>query len=103
MLEPIESNGLTDGAVQAAVKKEYFANQFTIVPRDGDKVTAGAAQLTWHAVDTRLYNVNLFHFAHALAKPTSNVLFWVVTVVNCPTRLPACAWLSARMRPRCGG
>ena len=87
VLEPIESNGLTDSAVQAAVKKEYFANQFTVVPRDGDKVTAGAAQLTWHAVDTRLYNVNLYHFAHALGKPTSNVLFWVVTVVNCPDEI----------------
>ena len=87
LLEPIESNGLTDSAVQAAVKKEYFANQFTIVPRDGDKVTAGDAQLTWHAVDTRLYNVNLYHFAHALGKPTSNVLFWVVTVVNCPDEI----------------
>jgi len=52
VLEPIESNGLTDSAVQAAVKKEYFANQFTVVPRDGDKVTVGAAQLTCHAVDT---------------------------------------------------
>ena len=44
VLEPIESNGLTDSAVQAAVKKEYFPNQFTLVPRDGDKVTAGDAQ-----------------------------------------------------------
>ena len=43
ILEPIESNGLTDSAVQAAVKKEYFPNQFTLVPRDGDKVTAGDA------------------------------------------------------------
>lgn len=28
------------------------------------------------------YNVNLYHFAYALNKPTSNVLFWAVTVVN---------------------
>jgi cephalosporin-C deacetylase len=84
LLEPIEANGLTDGAVQAIVKKEYFPNQFTVVPRDGDKVTVGGTQLTWHAVDTKLYNVNLYHFAHALGKPTSNVLFWAVTVVNTP-------------------
>src|SRR5579862_4689430 len=87
LLEPIESNGLTDSAVQAAVKKEYFPNQFTVVPRDGDKVTVGDAQLTWHAVDTKLYNVNLYHFAHALGKPTSDVLFWAVTVVNCPQEM----------------
>jgi hypothetical protein len=87
LLEPIETNGLTDSAVQAAVKKEYFPNQFTVVPRDGDKVTVGAAQLTWHAVDTKLYNVNLYHFAHALGRPTSNVLFWAVTIVNCPREM----------------
>src|SRR5689334_5306412 len=47
----------------------------------------GDAQLTWHAVDTSLYNVNLYHFAHALGKPTSNVLFWAVTVVNAPQEM----------------
>jgi hypothetical protein len=87
LLEPIESNGLTDSAVQAAVKKEYFPDQLTVVPKDGDKVTVGGAQLTWHAVDTRLYNVNLYHFAYALGKPTSNVLFWAVTVVNAPQEM----------------
>lgn len=84
LLEPIETNGLTQAAVQAAVKKEYFPNQFTVVPRDGDKVTVDGAQLTWHAVDTKLYNVNLYHFAHALGKPTSNVLFWAVAVIDSP-------------------
>src|SRR6185369_14238430 len=34
-----------------------------------------------------LYNVNLYHFAHAMGKPTSNVLFWVVTIVNCPEEI----------------
>jgi cephalosporin-C deacetylase-like acetyl esterase len=87
LLEPIASNGLTDSAVQAAVKKEYFPNQFTVVPRDGDKVTVGDTQLTWHAVDTKLYNVNLYHFAHALGKPTTNVLFWAVTVINAPQEM----------------
>jgi cephalosporin-C deacetylase-like acetyl esterase len=84
LLEPIEANGLTDTAVQAMVKKGYFPDQFTVAPHDGDKVTVGGAQLAWHAVDTKLYNVNLYHFAHALGKPTSNVLFWAVTVVNAP-------------------
>lgn len=87
LLEPIGVTGLTDTAVQAAVKKEYFPNQFTVLPHDGDKVAVGDAQLTWHAVDTKLYNVNLYHFAHALGKPTSDVLFWVVTTVNCPQEM----------------
>ena len=83
LLEPIGANGLTDSAVQAAVKKEYFPGQFTVIPHDGDKATVGGAELTWHAVDTMNYNVNLFHFARAQGKKTSDVLFWAVTVVNC--------------------
>jgi hypothetical protein len=87
ILEPISANGLTDSIVQAAVKKEYFPNQFTGIPHDGDKVKVEASDLTWHAVDTKLYNVNLFHFAYALGKPTSNVLFWAVTIVDCSEEL----------------
>src|SRR6266496_1592972 len=56
LLEPIGANGLTDGAVQAAVKKEYFPGQFTVISRDGDKVTVAGTELTWHAVDTANYN-----------------------------------------------
>ncbi len=82
ILEPIPTNGLTDIAVQTAVKKDYFPNQFTVVPQDGAKVTVRGAELTWHAEDTKLYNLNLYHFARALGKPTTNVLFWAVTIVN---------------------
>ena len=88
ILEPISCNGLTDGAVQKAAKSEYFPNQLSVVPRDGDSVTVGGTNLTWRAVDTKEYNVNLYHFAHSLGRPSSFVLFWAVTVVNCPEEMP---------------
>ena len=88
ILEPIRvAPQLTDSAVQAVVKKEYFPTQFTVIPHDGDTMTVGDESLTWHAVDTVNYNVNLYHFAYALNKPTSNVLFWAVTVVNAPREM----------------
>ena len=88
ILEPIRVTGpLTDSAVQTLVKTEYFPSQLTVIPRDGDKMTVGDAELAWHAVDTIGYNVNLFHFAYAQNKPTSNVLFWAVTIVNAPREL----------------
>jgi metallo-beta-lactamase class B len=87
LLEPIGANGLTDSAVQAAVKADYFPDQLTVVPHDGDKVSVGGAELTWHAVDSVNYNVNLFHFARAQGKKTSDALFWAVTVVNCPREM----------------
>lgn len=88
VLEPIRANGLTDSAVQAAVKAGYFPNQFTILPQDGETVTVGGTNLTWHAFDTKEYNFNLYHFAYALGKPTSFVLFWAVTIVHCPEEMP---------------
>jgi hypothetical protein len=83
VLEPIRVAGqLTESAVQTVVKNDYFPNQLAVIPHHGDKVTVSGTDLMWHAVDTTKYNVNLYHFAYALEKPTSNVLFWAVTVVD---------------------
>ncbi len=88
ILEPIPVSGqLTDSAVQATVKKEYFPNQLAVIPHDGQTVALNGTNFTWHAVDTKEYNVNLYHFAYAIDKPTSYVLFWAVTIVNCPEEM----------------
>jgi hypothetical protein len=88
ILEPIRVSGrLTDSAVQTAVKTEYFPDQLTVIPYDGDKVTVSGVELIWHAVDTNEYNVNLYYFASGLGKPTSNVLFWAVTIIDCPQEM----------------
>jgi hypothetical protein len=87
LLEPIRVPGqLTETAVRTAIEKD-FPMSATPLPRDGDKLTVGDSELTWRAVDTVNYNVNLYHFAYALNKPTSNVLFWAVTVVNAPREM----------------
>jgi hypothetical protein len=89
LLEPVRTNAqLTDSAVQAAVQANNFSGDFSVVPRASDTATAGGSELRWHAVETTGYNVNLYHFAYALNKPTSNVLFWAVTVINVPEDTP---------------
>lgn len=88
ILEPIRVNSeVTDRAIQAVVKAEYFPNQLAVIPHDGDKVKVNGTELTWHAEDTINYNVNLYHFGYLLNKPTSGVLFWAVTIVNCPEEM----------------
>lgn len=88
VLEPIPTNGqLGDNAIRTLVGTTHFPDQLTTLPRHGDTVTVGDNRLTWHAVDTSLHNVNLYHFAYALNRPTSNVLFWAVTVVNVPREM----------------
>jgi len=87
LLEPVRVPGqLTHSAVRTAIEKD-FPVPLTPLPRDGDTLTLGDSELTWRAVDTVNYNVNLYHFAYALKKPTSNVLFWAATVVNAPREM----------------
>jgi hypothetical protein len=87
LLEPIRVPGqLTESAIRTAVEKD-FPVPTPPLPHDGGRLTMADSELTWHAVDTVNYNVNLYHFAYALNKPTTNVLFWVVTVVNSPRQM----------------
>jgi hypothetical protein len=45
VLEPIVANGLADSAVEVAVRKEYFPNQLTVIPHDGDKIRVEGSEL----------------------------------------------------------
>jgi hypothetical protein len=86
VLEPVPVQGrLTESAVQEALKVAALPEGAQ--PADGKQVTVNGAAHTWHALDTLLYNVNLYHFAWALSKPTSNVVFWVETTVDSPREM----------------
>jgi hypothetical protein len=93
LLEPIKQSirtnaVFTESYIRNAFHTEYFPNQFTVVPRDGDKVTVAGEELAWHAMDATGFNVKLFRFAYGLKKPTYGVLFWAVTVVDSPREIP---------------
>jgi len=86
--KPIRTNTVfTDSYVRKELTTEYFPNQFTVLPKDGDKVKVGDQELTWHALESTNYNVKLFRFAYGLNKPLYGVLFWAVTVVNSPREM----------------
>src|SRR4029079_7200531 len=92
LLEPINkpnrSNTVfTDSYIRKAFDTLYFPNQFTLVPKDGEKVKVGDQELTWHALDSKNFNVKLFRFAYGLNKPIYGVLFWAVTVINSPQEM----------------
>jgi hypothetical protein len=87
VLEPISVPGqLTESAVNTALQGAQLPGSPTSLPREGD-VFDHNGPLRWHAVDTEDYNLNLYHFAWELSKPTSNVLFWVVTTVDAPVEM----------------
>ena len=92
LLEPINkpnrSNTVfTDSYIRKAFTTEYFPDQFTVMPHDGDKEKVGDQELAWHALDATNFNVKLFRFAYGLDKPIYGVIFWAVTVVNSPEEL----------------
>lgn len=87
VLEPAAVPGrLTETAVQEALKTAALPDA-AAEKADGTVVTVNGAQLAWHALDTANYNLNLYHFAWALSKPTSNALFWVETTVDSPREM----------------
>ncbi|MBR3030039.1 MAG: acetylxylan esterase [Bacteroidales bacterium] len=113
ILEPISKPNstnrvFTDSYTRENLSVEYFPNQLTVIPRDGDKVKVtmeyqppvdltarrpvGGGQnepkfvkatLTWHALDSDHFFVKLFRFATGLDKDRYGVIFWTVTVINC--------------------
>jgi hypothetical protein len=86
--KPIRSNAVfTDTWVRTNLATEYFSDQFTLVPKDGDKVTVAGEELAWHALDTTNFNVKLFRLAYGLNKTTYGVLFWAVTVIDSPREM----------------
>jgi hypothetical protein len=92
LLEPINKPNrgntvFTDSYIRTAFTTEYFPNQFTVVPKDGEKVKVGEQELTWHALESTKFNVKLFRFAYGLRKQYYGVIFWAVTVVNSPQEM----------------
>ena len=92
LLEPINkpnrSNTVfTDSYLRTAFTTEYFPNQFTVIPKDGEKVKVGEQELYWHALESKKFNVKLFRFAYELRKQIYGVLFWAVTVINSPQEM----------------
>ncbi len=93
LLEPI-ANGLrgNTGFNEAYIRNtfintESFPNQFTVTPKDGDKVTVNNQELVWHALDSNLWNVKLFRFAYGLNKTFYGITCFAYTVVECPKEI----------------
>jgi hypothetical protein len=92
VLEPIRkdiprNNILTEKYVRSAFAENNFSTDFTVVPKNGRKVTVEDQRLQWHALDSKTFNFNLYNFTYAINKPPYGVIFWLVTVINCPEEI----------------
>jgi hypothetical protein len=92
VLEPVKksisrNNIFTDNYLRTTFSTDNFSSDFNIIPKNGEKVKVGAQELKWYALDSKAYNFNLYHFSYAISKPQAGVLFWLVTVINCPEEI----------------
>ena len=117
LLEPIDKPNsgntvFTDSYLREHFNREYFKDQQTILPKNGQKVKAVFKQeqapagfgrgaqapaqpevktvtqnLTWHALDSENFNVKLFRFAEKWGTKVYGVLFWGVTIIDCPEEI----------------
>ena len=92
LLDPIDkpnrSNTVfTDSYIREVLATPYYSGQFTKLPKDGDKVKIGKQKLTWHALESNMFNVKLFRFASRRDKQVYGVLFLAATVIECPEDL----------------
>lgn len=92
VLEPIRkdiprNNMLTEKHLRTTFSADNFSGDFTAVPKNGKTVKVGGKELKWYALESRTYNFNLYHFTYGISKPPYGVLFWLVTVINCPEEI----------------
>ena len=92
VLEPIKkdiarNNILTENYLRTTFSADNFSTDFTVVPKSGKKIKLGGQELKWYALDSKVFNFNLYHFTYAINKPRYGGLFWLVTVVNCPEEI----------------
>jgi len=92
VLEPVKkditrNNIFTESYLRTAFSENNFSNDFTVIPKNGDKIKIGEQELKWYALDSKLFNFKLYRFSYAIRKPQNGVLFWLVTVINCPDEI----------------
>ncbi|SOD82395.1 acetylxylan esterase [Spirosoma fluviale] len=92
VLEPVKkdivrNNIFTDNYLRTTFLADNFSSDYTTVPKDGETVKVGNQELKWYALDSKAFNVNLYHFTYAINKPKYGILVWLVTVIDCPEEI----------------
>lgn len=92
VLEPIRkdiarNNILNEKYLRTTLAADNFSNDFTVVPKNDKTAKVGGQELKWYALESKTFNFNLYHFTYAINKPPYGVLFWLVTVINCPEEI----------------
>lgn len=111
VLEPVSKPNhtnivFTDSYLREVFAKQYFKNQMTCMPKDGDKVKAvcetvdmpkdfrrvdpatlkhnfTTETLRWHKLDSKAYNLKLMRFGEEKKQRLYGVIYFVMTTISC--------------------
>ena len=92
VLEPVKkdivrNNIFTDNYLRTTFSIDNFSRDYTTVPKNGETVNVKNQELKWYALDSKTFNINLYHFTYAINKPKYGILVWLVTVIDCPEEI----------------
>ena len=92
ILEPVKNNLRSNSTITESYLKTAFANQnfsqdYNIIPKVGQTEKIGTQELKWRGLDSKAFNFNLYHFSYATNTTRAGVLFWMVTVIDCPQEI----------------
>lgn len=92
VLEPVKkdivrNNIFTDNYLRTTFSADNFSSDYTTIPHNGETVKVGNQELKWYALDSKAFNVNLYHFTYALNKPKYGILVWLVAVIDSPEEI----------------
>jgi hypothetical protein len=88
ILKPNRTNTVfTDSYIRETFGQEMFPGYLTVLPENGKSVKVGDETLTWHALDSKLFNVKLYRYATGMEKERYGIIFWAVTVLDVPETL----------------
>ncbi|MCQ2095341.1 MAG: acetylxylan esterase [Bacteroidaceae bacterium] len=94
LLEPFNKPNRSNTPFVDSYIRDAFATNVpnpspvTTLPSDGQKVKIGDQELTWHALDSKLFNAKLYRFATERELTKYGVVFWATTVINCTEDIP---------------
>jgi len=92
VLEPVKkdiarNNIFTGNYLRTTFSTDNYSEDYNDIPKNNDIVKVGSQELKWHALDSKTFNFNLYHFTYALNQPRYGILVWLVTVINSPEEM----------------
>ncbi len=92
VLEPVKNglrgnSAITESYLKNAFATQNFSQDYNAIPKNGETAKIGTQTLKWYALDSKSFNFSLHHFSYGTNNALSGIMFWMVTVIDCPQEI----------------